>query len=148
MRFPIAVLAAIALTAATAAAQEKPTDKPAPAAEASDKILVELNALDPIKEMCRVSFVIRNPAPEPLASIKLDLAVFNSEGIVQRRLVAELGPVRAAKTMVKAFELDRPCAQLGSLLVNDVTECAPADPATCLDRLQLASRAPGVKFFK
>ncbi len=161
LRLAVPLIAAIALAGAgvnhPAAAQGKQTPTPSPssapssapaAAVASDAIDIELNALEPLKEMCRVSFVIRNTADEPLSSIKLDLAVFNPEGVVQRRLVAELGPIRASKTMVKAFELDRPCAQIGSLLVNDVTECAPADPSACLDRLKLASRAGGVRFFK
>jgi hypothetical protein len=74
--------------------------------------------------------------------------VFGTNGVVQRRLVAELGPLRRAKTVVKAFEIEGDCASIGSLLVNDVTACAPGDAGACLDRLVLASRLSNVRFFK
>jgi hypothetical protein len=59
-----------------------------------------------------------------------------------------LGPVRGVKTIVKAFELDTECGQIGSILVNDVTACAPMASDACLDRLALSSRVPNVRLFK
>ena len=59
-----------------------------------------------------------------------------------------MGPLRAAKTVVKTFEVDGDCAALGSILVNDVTACAPDDAGTCLGRLELKSRLPHVRLFK
>jgi hypothetical protein len=120
---------------------------PAPAG-AADTIRVELNALESLSGKCRLSFVLENKGNEALQSLKLDLAVFNPAGIVGRRLVVELGPIRKAKTIVKAFELDSECAQIGALLVNDVAACVPGDPAACLDELALSSRAPDVRFYK
>lgn len=149
MRLSAAALAAIALVfAAPPASAQAPAPAENPAGASADSIRVELNALESVQERCRMSFVIGNEAPESLDNLKLDLAVFNPDGIVHRRLVVELGPVRGEKTMVKAFELDSPCAQLGSILVNDVTECAPAAATACLDRLTLASRPEGIRFYK
>jgi hypothetical protein len=117
-------------------------------AAAGDPILVELNAAESAQSRCRLSFVIENKSEAAIESLKLDLAVFGRDGVIQRRLVTELGPVRGAKTIVKAFELDTECGQIGSILVNDVTACAPMAPDACLDRLALSSYVPNVRLFK
>ena len=85
---------------------------------------------------------------EFVESLKLDLALFNTEGAVYRRMLVDMAPVRPAKTIVKTFSTEGDCAQLGSLLVNEVTACQPGDPATCQDQLSLSSRVKNVKFFK
>jgi hypothetical protein len=117
-------------------------------AAAGDPIHVELNAAEGVQSRCRLSFVIENKSEAAIESLKLDLAVFGRDGVIQRRLVTELGPVRGAKTIVKAFELDTECGQIGSILVNDVTACAPMAPDACLDRLALSSHVPNVRLFK
>jgi hypothetical protein len=116
--------------------------------ESADPIRVELNSAESAQGRCRMSFVIENKGETAIDSLKLDFAVFGTNGVVQRRLVAELGPLRRAKTVVKAFEIEGDCASIGSLLVNDVTACAPGDAGACLDRLVLASRLSNVRFFK
>ncbi len=120
---------------------------PASAAGA-DPIRVELNAGDSVQSRCRLSFVIENKGEAAIESLKLDLAVFDRDGVVKRRLMTELGPVRGAKTMVKAFEVDAECGQIGSILVNDVTACAPITADACLDRLVLSSHVPTVRLSK
>lgn len=120
----------------------------APAHAAPDNaIVVELNSAETAPGKCRVAFVVDNKG-EAIESLKLDLAVFNREGIVQRRLVTEMGPLRKAKTIVRTFDLEGECGGIGSILVNDVTACAPGEPGACLDRLALSSRAPGIRLYK
>jgi hypothetical protein len=116
-------------------------------ASANDAINVELNVLESSQNRCRFAFVVENKGDTSLEVLKLDLAVFDRDGVVRRRLVTELGPVRRQKTIVKSFELDGEC-QVGAILVNDVAACAPADPAACLDRLGLSSRVPGIRLYK
>jgi len=70
------------------------------------------------------------------------------EGAVYRRMVADMGPVRASKTVVKTFATDGDCAQLGSLLVNEVAACTPGEPNACLDQLALSSRVKAVRLYK
>jgi hypothetical protein len=113
-----------------------------------EPIRLELNVLESADGRCRVSFVIENKSQAALESLKLELAVFNRDGIVQRRLATELGPVRGAKTVVKAFLVDGTCDELGSILVNEVTACAPGDANACLDRLSLSSKVEKVRFYK
>jgi hypothetical protein len=134
----LALAAILAVPAALLAASNEP----------ADSIRVELNSSESVQGRCRMSFVIENKGEAAIDSLKLDFAVFGTNGVVQRRLVAELGPLRRAKTVVKAFEIEGDCASIGSLLVNDVTACAPGDAGACLDRLVLASRLSNVRFFK
>jgi hypothetical protein len=131
-----ALLAAMALTIAPALGQN------------AEPIRIELNVLDNLQDRCRATFVIENKSQSAIESLALDLAVFNPEGIVQRRLALDLAPLRPAKTMVKAFELEGLCARIGALLVNDVTACVPGTPDACLARLELSSRPDGVRFYK
>ncbi|MGD9844711.1 MAG: hypothetical protein AB7U47_04915, partial [Variibacter sp.] len=109
---------------------------------------VELNAAEPVQNKCRVAFVIANKGATAIESLKLDLAIFNRDGVVQRRIVTEMAPLRRAKTIVKTFELENECGHIGSILVNDVTACTPGDAASCLDRLTPSSKVGEIKFYK
>jgi hypothetical protein len=113
-----------------------------------EPLRLELNSLETADGRCRASFVIENKNETAVDSLRLELVLFNRNGIVQRRLGTELGPLRAAKTVVKAFAFEDPCDELGSILLNEVTACAPGDPTQCLDRLALSSRVEKVRFYK
>jgi hypothetical protein len=118
------------------------------AAAPAEPIRVELNAMENTQGRCRVSFVIENKAEAAVDALQLDLVLFNRGGVVQRRVATDLGPIRPAKTIVKTFNLDGACDEIGSVLVNEVAACAPADPNACLDRLTLSSRVEQVRFYK
>jgi hypothetical protein len=115
---------------------------------AAEETHVELNAAENADRSCRLTFVIENRGAQSIDALKLDLALFNTEGAVYRRMVVDLAPVRGAKTIVKTFAVEGECAQLGAVLLNEVTACAPGEPATCLDALALSSRLKGVRFYK
>lgn len=117
-------------------------------ARAQDTVRVELNTLETAENRCRMTFVIENKTARAVDSLKLDLALFNTDGAVYRRMVTDMGPVRAAKTVVKTFAADGDCAQLGSLLVNEVAACTPGEPNACLDQLALSSRVKAVRLYK
>ena len=122
---------------------------PAPAlAQAQDAVRVELNTVETAENRCRMTFVIENKTSQAIESFKLDFALFNAEGTVYRRMIADMGPLRASKTMVKTFATDGDCAQLGSLLVNEVAACTPGEPNACLDTLALSSRVKAVRLYK
>jgi hypothetical protein len=114
----------------------------------AEDMQVELNALENTESRCRMTFVIENKGKAAVESLKLDLALFNAEGAVYRRMVVDMAPVRAAKTVVKAFVTEGDCAQLGKVLVNEVTACTPGDPAACQDQLALSSRVKNVRLYK
>jgi hypothetical protein len=114
---------------------------------AVEDLRVELNAAENAEGRCRLTFVIENQGA-PRESLKLDLALFNTEGAVYRRMIVDLAPMRSAKTLVKTFAVEGECAQLGAVLVNEVAACTPGDPDACLDALALSSRLKGVRFYK
>ena len=108
-------------------------------------IRIELNCLEGVDSGCRVYLVVGNDGAAALESLKLDLVLFGSDGVIDRRLALEAGPLRPAKTSVKLFDLtDLPCKGLGSILVNDVLACREVGGARadCFPRLALASRTP------
>jgi hypothetical protein len=115
---------------------------------AEEKVLVELNSIESADNRCRLNFVVQNTSRVAIESMKLDLVGFDTDGGILRRLITEMGPVRAAKTVVRAFVVDIECHQLGAVLVNDVTTCTPGDPAACLDGLGLSSRVKTVRLYK
>jgi hypothetical protein len=110
---------------------------------ADEKVLVQLNSIESADNRCRLNFVIENKSNAAIESLKLDLVAFGTDG-----LITEMGPVRPAKTMVRAFAVDADCRQLGSILVNDVTACAPGEPGACLDGLSLSSRIEALRLYK
>jgi hypothetical protein len=114
----------------------------------NEKVLVELNSADSADNRCRLNFVIQHKSDVALESMKLDLVAFGTDGSILRRLLTEMGPVRAAKTVVRTFAVDADCRQIGSILVNDVTACAPGEPGACLDGLALSSRLQAMRLYK
>ena len=67
--------------------------------------------------------MVTNNSSTVYQALKLDLVLFQPDGIIGRRFALELGPLKAQKRSVKLFDLDLPCDKVGSLLINDVLEC-------------------------
>ena len=86
-------------------------------------LAVELNKLESQKDSCRAYIVVTNNSPTAYQVLKLDLVLFQPDGVIGRRFALDLGPLRAQKRSVKLFDIDTPCDQVGSLLINDVLEC-------------------------
>jgi hypothetical protein len=121
---------------------------PAGVMAADEKILIELNSIESADNRCRANFVVENKSETAIDSLKLDLVAFGTDGGILRRLIVEMAPVRAVKTIVRAFPIDAECRQIGAILVNDVTACAPGEPGACLDGLGLSSRVKTLRFYK
>jgi hypothetical protein len=115
---------------------------------AQEDLRLELNTAETAQNRCRMSFLIENKAERAVDSLKLDLVIFGTENTMQRRMVIEVGPVRKAKTMLRTYEIERECAQIGAILVNDIASCAPGDPASCMDQLALSSRVGSIRVYK
>jgi hypothetical protein len=97
----------------------------AAAALAEPKALtVELNKLEPQGSGCRAYVVVQNDDDTSYTAFKLDLVLFQSDGVIGRRFAMDLAPLKAKKRTVKLFDLDNtPCDKIGSFLINDVVEC-------------------------
>jgi hypothetical protein len=115
---------------------------PAPPSPASTPIAIELNKLEAADKGCRAYMVITNPADTAYQSFKIDLVLFQTDGVIGRRFSIDLAPLRPQKKSVKLFEIDGiACDKIGSLLINDVMECkAAAGPVeNCLQNLKTST---------
>jgi hypothetical protein len=114
-----------------------------PAATGGDSsITLELNKLEPSDKGCRAYVVVSNPSANALDAFRLDLVMFQKDGVIGRRFALDLGPLRPSKRAVKLFEMDgTKCEDIGSFLVNDVMECRAGGTAVddCLARLKVNS---------
>ncbi len=95
-----------------------------PANAEPNAVTIELNKLETQEKGCRAYFVIDNPGTTNYDAMKLDLVLFQPDGVIGRRFHVDLAPFKAAKKTVKLFDLDgTACDKVGSLLINDVPEC-------------------------
>jgi hypothetical protein len=114
---------------------------------AEPQISLELNSLEIAGLRCGVPFLIRNDGVE-LTSLRVELALFDRAGVLQRRVLADMGPLMSGKTVLKTFLMDMSCHTIGSILLNDIPSCPPLDPSTCLDLVSLRSRIADTRFYK
>jgi hypothetical protein len=96
----------------------------APALADTPSISVELNKLEPIGGSCRAYLVVNNESKMGFKAFKLDLVLFQNDGVIGRRFSVDLAPLRPSKRSVKLFDIDgTSCDSVGSFLINDVLEC-------------------------
>ncbi len=121
---------------AAPATPASPTDGPA--------LGVELNKLEPYDRGCRAYVVINNVSDHSYQSIKLDLVLFQPDGVIARRFAVDLAPLKSTKKTVKLFDMDGlACEKIASILVNDVMDCkVDTGPVVdCLSKMNLSSVA-------
>lgn len=141
---------AVLMIAAAGTAQAQPADagQPSAAAESAPsgatKVSVELNKLESQQSSCRAYLVIDNQSAKSFDALKLDLVLFQTDGIIGRRFALDLAPIKVKKRSVKLFDLDGvKCETIGSFLINDVMDCKAggADESGCMDLLALSTRS-------
>ena len=104
---------------------------------------IELNKLETFDKGCRAYVVINNTG-DAFQVVKLDLVLFQPDGIISRRFAVDLAPLKGNKKTVKLFEIEGlGCDKIASVLVNDVMECkADAGAVTdCLSKMSFSSVA-------
>lgn len=134
----ITATASCGLLAINAAAAEAA----APPAASTPGLSLELNKLEGTEKGCRAYVVVNNPTDAVYQSYKLDLVLFQADGVIGRRVALDLAPVKAQKKTVKLFDLEGlACDKIGSFLINDVMECKSDAGAAenCLQRLTTSS---------
>lgn len=113
-----------------------------PAIAQDAKLAVELNKIETQGNGCRAYLVVKNEGASDYQSFKLDLVLFQKDGVIGRRFAMDLGPIKPEKRTVKLFDLDNiSCDDIGSFLINDVMECKAANGPIedCLARLSVKS---------
>jgi hypothetical protein len=114
------------------------TAAPAVPARADAPLTVDLNRLEDRDGACRLHFVFTNPTDRAFEALTLDLVLFDAGGVIAERVALEAAPLLADKTMVKQFDLPgRACADIGRVLINDVTACADREGPIegCIDMI-------------
>lgn len=109
---------------------------------------VQLNKVETSGEACRLTMVVDNTRGTALKTYKIDLFAFDAEGVAQRRVAVDLGPLPGRKTTVKIFDFPGiACAKVGRILLNDVMACDGGETARegCLDRTETETKA-GIPF--
>ncbi|WP_418292066.1 Tat pathway signal protein [Methylobacterium durans] len=137
-RVLLAAAAILALPlAAPASAQGESGAKGAP-------IKLQLNRLEATGEACRTYLLVDNGRGPALKSLKVDLFAFDTEGVAQKRVAVELGPLAEKKTSVKIFDFAGiACPKIGRVLLNDVLACEGGEASRegCLERTETESKA-------
>ena len=134
---PAAAAAAVLAVCGATIAIAEPA-KPDPAKQ----VTLELNKLEAQDKSCRAYLVVSNDGTTVYQSFKLDLVMFQPDGVIGKRFALDLAPIKAGKKTVKLFDLDGvACDKVGSFLVNDIMECKSDGAAAedCLSRLTLSS---------
>ncbi|MGB7757092.1 MAG: hypothetical protein WBL23_13605 [Salinisphaera sp.] len=121
---------------------------PKSATASSQAVDVELNKLTSVDNACRAYLVTQNLTDSAFDSFKLDVVMFDNNGIVAKRLAVQLGPMPAGKTSLKVFDIPGlACKQIGQLLLNDVLQCTvnngngpPKERHDCLSLISVSQR--------
>ncbi|KAB1076327.1 Tat pathway signal protein [Methylobacterium planeticum] len=138
-RAAAACLAMALIPSAGALAQETAPS----AAPKAAPIKLQLNRLEPAGESCRTYLLVDNSQGTALKSLKVDLFAFDQEGVAQKRIAVELGPLPDKKTSVKIFDFTGiSCPKIGRVLLNDVLACegGEASRETCLERTETETK--------
>lgn len=115
------------------------------------KIEIELNKLEPTDKGCQLSFVVNNGGADELASVKLDIVVFQPDGVIGSQLPLDLTGLRASARTVKKFMFKGPgCERYGSVMINGVMDCKTVTGPVehCLEGITVKSLVPNVALTK
>lgn len=149
----LALAAAPAFTAPEATAEARTQSEGNAESQAGTEaagIRIELNKLEARDQSCRAYLVARNGTDSAFETLRLDLVMFDGDGIVAKRLAVEAGPLPADKTALKVFDINGlACGDIGQILLNDVLECRDQSGTRrdCVGQLSVTSRGE-VPFLK
>ncbi|KZD04858.1 Tat pathway signal sequence domain protein [Oceanibaculum pacificum] len=113
-------------------------------------IAIELNKLEDQPNACRAYMLFENPSQTNFNEFQLDLVLFDTNGVIARRLSLDAAPLRADKTSVKLFDIvGLTCDRISRILLNDVLSCADdsGKRTDCVKLIQPSTRV-SAKFSK
>ncbi|MEX1234814.1 MAG: hypothetical protein WEB56_07505 [Roseovarius sp.] len=106
-------------------------------------VSIELNAVEPVEQACRISFLIQNDHDVDIEQAVYEAVLFDTDGRVDRLTLFDFGALPAARPRVRQFVVSGlECASLGRLLINGAETCAGEDlpEGACSKDLDLGSR--------
>ena len=106
-------------------------------------VSIELNAVQQVKDSCRISFLIQNGHGFDIDQAVFEAVLFDAEGRVDRLTLFDFGVLPSARPRVRQFVVPGlACVSLGRLLFNGAETCAGANVPenACARHLNLRSR--------
>lgn len=106
-------------------------------------VTLELNKLEQVDQTCRAYMLFKNDSGSDFEQFRLDLVLFDAEGVISRRIAIEAAPLETGRSTVKFFDFsEQQCEGIDRMLVNGVSPCADAsgEREDCTDILNLANR--------
>lgn len=113
------------------------------AAGGGGSFMLELNNAQTEGQGCRLTYVATNETGMDIEEIGYEVAVFDTDGVVDRLLILEFGRLSDGRTKVVQFDLaNASCEGISRLLVNGVSACTAADGSEpdCLGMLDTSAR--------
>ena len=107
-------------------------------AEAPGSLSIQLNKLEADGDTCRAYIVLENRSDLSFDALRLDLVMFDVDGVIARRLAVDAAPLAAGRTSVRVFGISSlACDNIGRVLLNDALTCADAsgERTDCMDRI-------------
>lgn len=112
---------------------------PATAQDATPRLALELNRIDPLDATCRLTFMAENALGADLDALALETVLIDSDGRVDRLTLFEFGALPDGVPRVRQFDiLGLSCDALGRVLINGVAECSAG--TACAEGLELSTR--------
>jgi len=106
---------------------------------------VDLNKLESNGAACRAYILLENGTGSAFEALKLDLVMFDADGVAAKRLAVETAPLPAGKTSLQVFDMEGlACEAVGRVLPNDVMTYADASGPRedCLALVTPPARGP------
>lgn len=132
-------LFALAVVLATSIVPAHAEDQPV-----APGLAIELNAVQPGDGGCKVTFLAVNGFATELRRAAVETALFDATGAIERIVTLDFKALSPGKSKVLQFQLaGLDCANLGRVLINDITACDGDGlaPDACLAGLVTSSRA-------
>ena len=114
-----------------------------PLVAAEPELLIELNKLEDTEQGCRSLFLFDNATGHELNRFRVDLILFDQEGVYAKQLLLDMAPLHEDKKVMASFLLaEQSCDSIGSILVNDLPWCENGSGAEldCVPLLKVESR--------
>ncbi|MCT4553233.1 MAG: hypothetical protein N4A53_00945 [Pelagimonas sp.] len=110
------------------------------------RLSLQLNAVDPVENACRLSFVAVNGLAGDLTSVVFEAVLFDRSGQVDRLTLLDFAALPQGRPRVRQFLVPQlACDNLGQVLINGTQRCELAGGAEgaeggCARGLSLSSR--------
>ena len=107
---------------------------------------IGLNMLETRPEACRLTFVASNTTGVFIERLVIEAVLFTKAGRVAQFTLFDFAALPDGRQRVRQFDVaGLDCNDLGQVLLNGVSACDGADPATCAAAIRPSSTVDGTE---